>query len=165
VAPLTEAAVERLDPAQAADLARVIDLQARWENLRVHPTRPAAEFSVADLHNRQKAYEAFRVRMEAYSARYRAARVAEPTLNTAGRVGAWCRVVAAVFRQAGPSGECPAEAVAKAYRLADAIAARLEREPVGRESPESITDAIRALDALGRWCGEVDGQLTSISRV
>lgn len=147
--PLTEA-VEKLDAPQASDLMRVIDLQARWENLRIDPTERVADFSVSDLHGRQKAYEAFRVKLEAYTARYRATLLPEMTLNAPERVAAWCRVVAAIVRRA--EGDCPVHAVAKAHRLADRIAARLKKEPVGRAPLEKIEDAVPALEAVAAWC-------------
>ena len=158
---MSESAAEMLDPAQAAELSRVIDLQARWENMRDDPARVGAGFSTPDLQGRQRAYETFRARLAAYTARYRAAQVPELTLNTPDRVGAWCRAVRAVFRRAEPVGvgsDRPTHAVEKAYRLADRIAARLKTSPLGRESPpDGIPSAVRDLDAVIRWCDGLVG--------
>ncbi|HEY3787517.1 MAG TPA: hypothetical protein VGL71_01625 [Urbifossiella sp.] len=148
---LSEAAIEKFPPAQAIGLARVIDLQARWENLRDKAGRPASDYTTVDLHGRQKAYEAFRVVRAEYASRYRAAEVPETTLNTAERVSAWCRAVRAVFLRA-ESGDCPAAALEKAYRMADRIAVRVKADPVTRESLGNLADAIRALDSLIQWC-------------
>src|SRR5437773_8000813 len=118
---LTETIAANLPQAQAAGLARVIDLQAQWENLRDKPGRPASDYTTPDLHGRQKAYEAFRVVRAEYAAQYRAAEVPEMTLNTPERVAAWCRAVRAVFRRA-EVGRGPVAAGEKAYRIADRIA-------------------------------------------
>jgi hypothetical protein len=157
---MSESAAEMLDPAQAAELSQVIDLQARWENMRDDPERVGVGFSTPDLQGRQRAYEMFRARLAAYTARYRAAQVPELTLNTPDRVGAWCRAVRAVFRQAEPGAGSnrPTHAVEKAYRLADRIAARLKTGPVGREvSPGGTPSAVRNLDAVIRWCDGLSG--------
>ena len=155
MAQMSEQAAEKLDPEQAAELVRVIDLQAQWENTRAEPARPDGGYSTPDLNGRQRTYEAFRSRLAAYTARYKAAEVPETTLNTPQRVGVWCRAVRAVFRRAGHEAgtDCPTHAVEKAYRLADRIAARLKVEPVGRGSPpDGIGAAVGVLDAVILWC-------------
>ncbi|HJZ58583.1 MAG TPA: hypothetical protein VKE74_26820 [Gemmataceae bacterium] len=155
---LTEAAAETLTPEQAAELARVIDLQARRECLLADAAGNRVDFSTPDLQARQKAYEAFRARRAEYAARYRAGRTPETTLNTPGRVGTWCRVVRAVLRRAGAGAECPAAVVEKAYRMADRATVAREGEPGGREPPPGdMAGAIRQLDAVITWCdGPVD---------
>ncbi len=165
MAQTSERAAEELDPAQAAELVRVIDLQARWENTRAEPVGADGESSPSNLHGRQRAYEAFRSRLAAYTTRYKAAEVPETSLNTPVRVGMWCRVVRAVFRRARPEAgtDCPSHAAEKAYRLADRIAARLKVEPVGRASPpDGIGAAIGALEAVILWC---DGLVTPPNRL
>ncbi|MCE9560886.1 MAG: hypothetical protein K8U57_02415 [Planctomycetes bacterium] len=158
---MSENVAEKLDPVQAAELVRVIDLQARWENMRSNPTGAGgnAGFSTPDLQGRQKAYEAFRVKLAAYTARYRAAHVPEVTLNTPERVGIWCRAVRAVFRRASQEfTEYPGHTVMKAHRLADRIASRLANEPAAREaSVEGIAAAIRSMDAIIAWCDRLTG--------
>ena len=148
---LTETIADALPPAQAAGLARLIDLQARWENLRDNPGKPPSEYTAPDLHGRQKAYEAFRAARADYTSRYRAIDVPETSLNTPERVAAWSRAVRAVFRRA-EGGDCPAAAVEKAYRLADRIASRLKRQPVARVALASMGDAVAVLDEVVRWC-------------
>ena len=148
---LTEALAEALPPAQAAALARVIDLQARWENLRDNPGKPPSEYTAPDLHVRQKAYEAFRAARADYSTKFRAIDVPETSLNTPERVAAWAKMVRAVFGRAD-GGECPAAAVEKGYRLADKIATRLKRIPVPRGPLATIADAVAAMGEVVRWC-------------
>jgi len=166
---MSETVAEKLEPAQAAELVRVIDLQARWENMRGSPTATGgnAGFSTPDLQGRQKAYEAFRVRLAAYTTRYRAAHVPEVTLNTPERVGMWCRAVRAVFRRAGQEfTEYPANIVAKAHRLADKIAARVGKEPAEREaSIAGLPTAIRNLDAIISWCDALSGPAMIIGSI
>jgi len=150
---MNEAAAARLDPAQAGELARVLDLQAQWENLRETPAREERGYSTAHLQGRQKTFEAFRSSLKAYTVRYRTAQIPEVTLNSPVRVGSWCRSVRAVFERAAAATGCPAHAVEKAYRMADRIAARLKIAPVGRAVPlAAVGDAVRGLDAIIGWC-------------
>jgi hypothetical protein len=160
VAQMTESTAEMLDPVQAAELSQVVDLQAHWENLKDVAGRDNAACTTTDLQGRQKAYEAFRSRMAAYTSRYRTAEVPELTLSAPDRFGAWCRAVRAVFLRAEPAmgRACPSETVAKAYRLADRIGARLETDPVVREAPpDGIAAAIRDLAAIIQWCDGLPG--------
>lgn len=156
---MNECSAEKLDPMQAAELVRVIDLQARWENLR-GPIGSESGASVLALHGRQKAYEAFRTRLVAYTTRFRAEDVPDATLNTPTRVVAWCRVVRAILGRAErePVGDPPVHLVAKAYRLADRLALLMMKEPIGKgPQPDGITAAIRDLDAVVAWCGGLVG--------
>src|SRR3979411_2936105 len=83
-----------LDPAQAAELALLVELEARWENMRTASSRSAvAEATTEDLHGKQKAYEAFRTKLAGYNKRYAAAHVPELLLNTPSRLGIWCRAM------------------------------------------------------------------------
>jgi hypothetical protein len=166
---MTEAAGDRLTPGRAAELVRVLDLQSRWENLRAGGSQ-----STSQLHALQAAFEAYRVRMAAYTARNQGEPVPELTPSKPGRLGTWCTTIRAVLRRA-EGCECPAHVVAKAHRVADRIAGRLKAEPVGRETPTDVAGAVRALDAVIGWCAtlgdgtrpaaggayEVGGQVTS----
>jgi hypothetical protein len=143
---MTESAAGRLTPARAAELARVLDLQSRWENLRAEGTP-----STAQLHALQTAFEAYRVRMAAYTARDRSEPVPELSPTKPDRLGAWCRTVRAVLSRA-ERGECPTHVLEKAHRVADRIAARVKAEPAGRGSPTDLAGAIRQLDAVIAWC-------------
>jgi hypothetical protein len=148
---MTEAAAERLAPARAAELVRVLDLQSRWENLRAAGTP-----STPQLQALQAAFEAYRVRMAAYAARNQGEPVPELTPTKPGRLGTWCKTVRAVLRRA-EGLECPTHIVAKAYRVADQIAQRLQAEPVVRGEPTDVAGAVRELDAVIGWCVRLDG--------
>ena len=63
---LTEAAAEALNPAQAAALAQVLDLQAEWQNLK----EDGRDFSTPRLQGLQRTFEAFRAGLAAYTAQY-----------------------------------------------------------------------------------------------
>ncbi|WP_171475179.1 hypothetical protein [Frigoriglobus tundricola] len=148
---ITERTAEQLAPVQAAELAAVIDAQARWENLRGEPSR-GGDGTPTALQNRQKAYEAFRSRQAAYTTQYRTAPVSETTLNTPDRLGEWCRTARAVLLRA-ETAACPAHLIAKAHRLADRIATRLGTTIVERGAPvEDTAGAIRELTAVIAWC-------------
>ena len=124
----------------------MLDLQSRWENLRAEGTQ-----STAQLQALQAAFEAYRARMAAYTARDRGEPVPELSPTKPGRLGAWCRTVRAVLGRAD-GGECPTHVLEKAHRMADRIAARVKAEPAGRESPTDLAGAIRQLDRVIAWC-------------
>src|SRR5712692_702967 len=144
---MKEASVRTLDPAQATELALLVDLEARWENLRKTPLQTAeAGATTQDLHGKQKAYEAFRAQLVAYNKLYTPAHVPELLLNTPSRLGSWCRTTRNLFLQVehNPRCPCPIHVLEKAYRWADRIGNRLNRELVKRTLPPStIQDVIR----------------------
>jgi hypothetical protein len=143
---MNETAAERLEPARASDLARALDLQSRWENMRAE-----VGDSSAQLQSLQKAFEAYRVRLSEYVARYRSEHIPDLSPSGPDRLGAWCRAVRAVFRKA--EGDCPAHVVAKALRMADRIAERVKAERVSREVPPTdMAGAVRQLDVIIAWC-------------
>src|SRR5262245_20135037 len=89
-----EAAVGNLDPAQAIELSLVVDLEARWENLRNAPRQNrAVGASTQDLHRKQKAYDAFRAKLVAYNNRFKPPHRPESLLNTPVRLAKWCRTM------------------------------------------------------------------------
>ena len=68
---MQEANVMNLEAAQAAELSLLVDLEARWENLRRNPLRPAeVESSTQHLQGKQKAYESFHAKLVAYNDRH-----------------------------------------------------------------------------------------------
>ncbi len=151
MAQLTAQVALGLAPDQAADLARVMALQACWENLRDDPD--ASHANGPGLRERQRRYELFRSALAGYTARHKSASLPELTLNAPERVGGWCRAVRIVCERAGAGAEAPVQVVGKAYRLADRIAARLKVAPAAREEQvEGMYAAIRALDAIIAWC-------------
>jgi hypothetical protein len=154
---IPNAPVGPLDPAQAAELSLLVDLEARWENLRkVNP-----EHSLRDLQARQKAYDAFHAKLVAYNRRFTPAHVPEVLLNTPPRLALWCRKMRDLYRRVEhvPQGHCPVHLLEKAYRCAHHISSRLQTDPVSRPAalPGTIHDTAGALEALARWCDPLAG--------
>jgi hypothetical protein len=153
------AAVVATSLEQAIDLSLLVDLEARWENLRKAPP-PEGGHGTQDLQGRQRAYDAYRAKLGAYNKRYAPAHVPELLLNTPSRLGAWCRAMRDLYLQVEqhPRGHCPAHLLEKAYRQADRVGARLNKEPVRRSPPPgTIRAAVLELEALGRWCDGLVG--------
>lgn len=167
--PMSNAPARILDPTQAAELSLLVDLEARWENLR-NARRPS-ETAATDrqhLEARQRAYEAFHGRLVAYNKRYTPTHVPELLLNTPPRLAVWCRVMRDLYAQVehAPKGHCPVHVLEKAYRCADQISARLHKERVERTPPPAtIGDAVRDLEALGQWCHGLLGVATADAAV
>src|SRR6266852_4349115 len=156
---MKEASVRTLDPAQATELALLVDLEARWENLRKTPLQTAeAGATTQDLHGKQKAYEAFRAKLVAYNKQYTPAHVPELLLNTPSRLGRWCRTMRDLYLQVehDPRGHCPVHLLEKAYRWAGRMSVRMNMGRISRSTPPgTIGAAIRDLDALGQWCDDL----------
>jgi hypothetical protein len=156
---MKEASIMTPDPAQASELALLVDLEARWENLRKTPSQTAgAGLTMQDLHAKQKAYDAFHARLVAYNKQYTPAHVPELLLNTPSRLGIWCRAMRDLYLlvEHDPQGHCPVYLLEKAYRWADHIGTRMNKDRVNRSTPPSnIQAAIRDLEALGQWCDDL----------
>jgi hypothetical protein len=156
---MREASVRTLDPVQATKLALLVDLEARWENLRKTPSQAAeAGTTTQDLHCKQKAYDAFRAQLVAYNNRYTPAHVPELLLNTPSRLGIWCRTMRDLYLlvEHDPEGHCPVFLLEKAYRWANHLGTRMNKDRVNRStSPDNIQAAIRDLEALGQWCDDL----------
>ena len=153
------ASVRPLDPKQAAELALLVDLEARWENLRKTPFRPSEEGNTTqDLHRKQKAYDTFHAQLVAYNKRYTPGHIPELLLNTPSRLGTWCRTMRDLYLivENDPQGHCPAHLLEKAYRWADHVGIRMNKDRLSRSVPPStIQAAIRDLEALGQWCDDL----------
>lgn len=156
---MKEASVRTLDSAKASELALLVDLEARWENLRKTPSQAAeARATMQDLHVKQKAYDAFHVRLVAYNKQYTPAHVPELLLNTPSRLGIWCRKMRDLYLlvEHDPQGHCPVYLLEKAYRWADHIGTRMNKDRVSRSmEPGNIQAAIRDLEALSQWCDDL----------
>jgi hypothetical protein len=156
---ITEAQIGNLDPTQATELSALVDLEACWENLRKAPGRhDDAKTSLKDLSTKQKAYDAFRIRLMTYNKRYTPAHVPELLLNNPSRLGTWCRAMRKLFlpRQHEAQDHCPLHLLEKAHRWADHIGVRMNKTSLTRMTPPiSIGDAIRDLEALAQWCDEL----------
>jgi hypothetical protein len=154
---MREAASGTFPAAQAAELALLVDLEARWENLRKTPA-PDVSAATLDLADRQKSYEAFRAKLVAYNDRHTPAHVPELLLNTPSRLGAWCRRMRDLYRQVehDPRGHRPAHLLEKAYRWADRVGVRLNKPLISRSpTPATIAAAIQDLEAVAAWCDQL----------
>ena len=152
---LNEADAERLSSDQAAELIRVLDLQAEWENHRDDPTKSA--LSLHDLRIRQKAFEVFRMALRNYSVKYWDAPLPEITQNVVERLLPWCRVLRAIFLKANGGGH-PLHSMTKVFRVADRFATRLGIEPVQRGTANDMMEAVRELDTVIAWCDGAAGK-------
>jgi hypothetical protein len=159
MADIREIPVGTLAPAQATELALLVDLEARWENLRPTPSRPAEmQPTTQELHGKQKAYEAFRAKLAAYNKRYKPSHIPELLLNTPVRLEIWCRTMSDLYARVEqePQVHCPVHLVEKAYRWADRVAARLGAAPLVRSAPATtIREAIQQLEDMIRWCASL----------
>jgi hypothetical protein len=147
---------EAIGAAQAAELIVLLDLEARWENLRAARQGAPPVSSVAqDLQGMQKAYDAFRVRLKAYQARFSPTHASELLLNTPARLGGWCRQVRDLHLRAGQSAQAhsPVHLLEKAYRWADRLAGKRGKDRVSCATPPGPAEAVlRDLEALAAWC-------------
>jgi hypothetical protein len=130
-----------LEPAQAAELVQVLELEAAWEGTM----DPALRGTVDNLRQRQAAFEAYRARLSVYLAAHKTNRVPEITPSGPERLGVWCQMIRVLVASAG----VPAETLAaKAYRMADRVAARTNQPP-----PERLSGGVlERLDAVIAWC-------------
>jgi hypothetical protein len=149
-------AEQEIGAAQAAELIVLLDLEARWENLRAARQGAPRVSSIArDLLGMQKAYDAFRVRLKAYQARFSPTHASELLLNTPARLGGWCRQVRDLHLRAGRSAQdhSPVHLLEKAYRWADRLAGKRGKDRVSRTTPPGQAEAVvRDLEALAAWC-------------
>ena len=156
---MPEASVGKMDAAQAAELSLLVDLEARWENLRRTRLRPPdADSSTQDLQGKQKAYESFHAKLMAYNKKYTPAHVPELLLNTPSRLARWCQTMRNLYLcvEHDPRGHCPVHLLEKAYQWADRVGDRMNKSYITRSTPpDTIRAAIRDLEALGRWCDDL----------
>ena len=176
---VSRGSVGTLDLAQAQELAILVELEARWENLRHAPSResqrpersetaPSAgrgnvtegRSRVANLVAIQNAYASFRLKLVAYNKRYLPVHVPELLLNTPLRLGPWCRAMRDLYLRVEPDakGLCPVPVLEKAFRCADRVSVLMKTGPVTRSAPTlTIRQAIEELGALVGWCDALAG--------
>jgi hypothetical protein len=159
----SDAPAEDPSPRQAAELAVLVELEARWENLRTTSSPADVEPALGDLQAKQKAYEVFRAKLRRYNKRYAPAHVPDLLLNTPARLMLWCRAMRDLLLRVehDTPGYCPVHVVEKANRLADRIAHNTGGTWECRATPPATTRAaILDLEALERWCADL-AQLSS----
>lgn len=146
--------IRNLSATQARELSLLVELEACWENLRSFPPITQEQAAKA-LHQKQKAYETFHVKLAAYNKGFRPAHVPELLLNTAERLGTWCRRMADLHRVAQHDSPAyyPVHLIDKAYRWADRLSdkrmvERISRPPQTRDTAAAIQD----LESLAQWC-------------
>jgi hypothetical protein len=148
-----------LDAAQATALSALVEMEARWENLRAAVPNPGAPPTTLGLQGKQKAYDAFRARLGEYNKRYKPPHVPEQLLNTPIRLGRWCEAMRNLYVriELDPQGHSPVQLLEKAYRWADRVADRLGKSRITRAGAAStIRAAIAELEALSRWCADLE---------
>jgi hypothetical protein len=147
---------EEISAAQAAALTVLLDLEARWENLREGRSgTPHVPSATPDLEAMQRAYAAFRVQLNAYQTRYSPTHATALLLNTPARLGRWCRQVRDLHLRAGHAGRahCSVHVLEKAYRWADQFAGKRGTERASRATAPGTAEAlIRDLEAVAAWC-------------
>jgi hypothetical protein len=152
----TESTLRTLPAAQAKELSLLVELEAQWENMRKPPSRPQHAGSVTqNLQGVQKAYDAFHSKLVAYNKRHTPAHVPELLLNTPSRLAIWCRAMRELYLQVedDPQTRCPVQLVEKAYRCAERMSGRMNKECVSRPAaPSTVRAAIENLQALAQWC-------------
>jgi hypothetical protein len=151
-----EPAPTNLVSAQTKDLCLLVELEAQWENMRKAPSRLQERASVTqNLLGIQKAYDAFHGALVAYNKQYLPAHVPELLLNTPSRLAIWCRAMRKLYLQVedDPQIRCPIHLVEKAYRSAERMSGRLNKDCVSRSAPPgTVRAAIEHLSALAQWC-------------
>jgi hypothetical protein len=152
-------AEEEISAAQAAALTVLLDLEARWENLRAARSgTPQVLSATPDLQAMQRAYAAFRAQLKAYQTRFSPTHATELLLNTPARLGRWCRQVRDLHLRAGHAAQAysAVHLLEKAYRWADRLADRKGRDRASRATPPGPVEAVvRELEALAAWCNEL----------
>src|SRR5262245_34526271 len=145
-----------LDLQQAVDLAQVVELEARWENLPHAATQRGVALSVRGLHDKQKAYAAYSARLAAYNGRYREGYFAKPARGTPPRLAAWLQAMRDLCSRVehDPRCACPVHLVEKAYRWADRVALLLKKDPVERVPPCTTRAAIDELEVVKQAAGD-----------
>ncbi len=148
--------IRNLSTEQARELCLLVDLEATWENAR-HGSSVAQSLSlnVKELQRKQHAYEVFHSKLVAYNKGFRPAHVPELLLNTADRLGAWCRDMIDLLRAAQTSFPAyyPAHLIEKAYRHAERLSGQRAVEHVSRPILSRDTaGAVQELERLAQWC-------------
>lgn len=146
---------------QAAELSHLVDLEARWENLRADPaSNVEKDGAFTKLQQRQKAYEAFHNKLKDYNKVFKPTHVPELLLNTPHRLREWCRRMRDLHARVERTEivPYPAHLMEKAYRSAERVASRLNKESVARPAqPRNVFEVAQELESLACWCDSLSG--------
>jgi hypothetical protein len=140
---------------QPTELSLLVELEARWENLRGNRVATPGKEETTHLQQKQKAYEAFHDKLSAYNKTFKPEHVPERLLNTPLRLCEWCRKMRGLFARSEQNGKMmyPTHLMEKAYRSADRIAVVLHKDNAERAAPASgASEAVRELESLALWC-------------
>jgi hypothetical protein len=144
---------------QAAELARLVEMEARWENLRRGSSQAQTGGTAPQtLLGMQRAYEDFHSRLVAYNKQYTPSYLPELLLNTPTRLATWCRAIREVYLavEHDPQIQSPVHLLEKAYRWAERMSLRVGGETVSRSAPpDSIRAAANKLETLVHWCEDL----------
>jgi hypothetical protein len=141
-------------PSQPTELSQLVELEARWENLRGNRVVNSGREETTHLQQKQKAYEAFHDKLSAYNKKFKPEHVPERLLNTALRLAEWCRKMRDLFTRSeqGTKTPYPTHLIEKAYRSADRIADVMKKDRPVRTGDAEV---VRELEALALWCDGV----------
>jgi hypothetical protein len=140
---------------RTCDLALLVELEARWENLRPDSSGLTNQRSTqAELSARQRAYEAFQMKQAEYAKKYPPGYVPAFQRGTSVRLAAWLRNMRDLYQQVeeAPQMPSPVHVLAKAYRCADSLADKAGKERFSRTAADTVKAAVAELEALARWC-------------
>jgi hypothetical protein len=144
---------------QAAELSQLVDLEARWENLRAEGAdKSEKEGAFTKLQQKQKAYEAFHTKLKDYNKVFRPPHVPELLLNTPHRLREWCRKMRDLHARVERNDTLPypANLMEKAYRSAERVASRVNQESVARPTASrNASEVAQELESLACWCDNV----------
>jgi hypothetical protein len=157
---IPEAPADNHSSAQATELCLLVDLEARWENLRMHQRSATSKAASNrdELHQIQKAHEVFFAKLVAYNKKYKPVHVPEQLLNNARRLGVWCDNMRNLHLrvQHDSKAHFPVHLMEKAYLRADRLADRIKRDRITRPVRlESIKAAINELEDMVQWCASL----------
>jgi hypothetical protein len=138
----------------SVQLALLVDLEARWQNLRACRAS-AGPSTLLELQGNQRAYELFHAKLVAYNKRYAPPHIPELLVNTPLRLELWCKKMGTLFAELDAKVPFPAHLLEKAYRLADGIALRQGRDTAARPAPDAERSATTELAGLATWCAAI----------
>ena len=146
-------------PTQVTELAQLVELEARWENMRQGCTPARSTQSAPQaLVKVQRAYDAFHETLVRYNKRHVPAHVPELLLNTPLRLATWCLAMRNLYAQLEHDRQVhsPIHLVEKAYCAADRISVRLGTDAISRSpAPGTVQAALDNLQILANWCEQL----------